>query len=409
MHRDGARFGLSPFEAEQRRRTWWQLVALDKRIAEITGSPITALSSCGSECQLPLNVNDSDLHPDSKDPPRPSLGFTEMSFGLTRIELTLASARHSNRPNPLNKSSQSTREHSAISPHAVPPSTHHMSSHDMEGYESYFDSTYMRYCDPKIPIQRFTMLVTKVGMCKFHVVNFICRGVPASSLSQGERDELFLKAIQMLEYDDAIYTSDNLRGFRWYTQLHVPLPGYIFLASELVHRTSGELCERAWQAICNNHEHRRLGRNMGSPMHIAFGHALLKAWNSREQDDLKQGRASEPPKLVTLLRQRLSSKSKGKNPDTADRRADFEYTALADSTATEPRMSIGLPSGLENTYIVPEILSGANTTDPSMPSIENTDMMFENTWVGSDKTDLVYLMQSGALGDLFGSDGSGFA
>ncbi|KAH8434413.1 fungal specific transcription factor domain-containing protein [Aspergillus melleus] len=33
LHRDGYRLGLSPFETEQRRRLWWQLVALDKRIA----------------------------------------------------------------------------------------------------------------------------------------------------------------------------------------------------------------------------------------------------------------------------------------------------------------------------------------------------------------------------------------
>lgn len=364
----------------------------------MTGSPITALSSCGSECQLPSNVNDSDLHPNSKDAPRPSTGFTEMSFGLTRIELTLASVPDSIRPKPLNtKVTHSAQAPSTKSPHTGQQDSHHMSPPDAEDYDSYFDFTFIKHCNPEIPIQRLTMLATKVGLCRLHVVEFMCRGVPTSSLSEKERDSTFLKAIEMLEYDDAIHTSDNLRGFQWYTQLQIPFPGYIFLSSELVHRTSGELCERAWQAICNNHEHRGLYHNLESPMHMAFGHALLKAWISREQAELQLGRASEPPKLVTVLRQRLASRLKGKNPEVVNRSADTANTEVSGSTIIESQAGIGSSSGLESTFNMPGTSIGGNL-----------DPMTGSNWFDSNQMDWVYLMQSGEFGGLFGCDGPGF-
>jgi hypothetical protein len=71
LHRDGAPFGLSPFEVEQRRRLWWTIVGYDRRIGEMTGSTVTALSS-GGDCRLPLNINDTDLHEFGKDAPTPT-------------------------------------------------------------------------------------------------------------------------------------------------------------------------------------------------------------------------------------------------------------------------------------------------------------------------------------------------
>jgi hypothetical protein len=321
-----------------------------------------------------------------------------MTFGLTRIEITLASAPDSIRPKPLNSQvSHAMQASPAKSSHTDSPGSHHMPSRDVENYGSYFDSTYIKHCNPEIPIQRFTMLATKVALCKLHVVEVMCRGVPASSLSEEERENTFLKAIEMLEYDDTIHTSDNLRGFHWYTQLQIPFPGYIFLASELVHRTSGELCERAWQAICNNHEHRGLYHNLDSPMHMAFGHALLKAWISREQAELQLGRASEPPKLVNVLRQRLASRPKGKNPGAANRSVDTGNMEFSGSTASESQTCIGSSSGVKSTFNMPENSTG-----------ENFDPMIGSSWLSSDQPDWEYLMQPEAWGGLFGSDEAGF-
>ncbi|KAK8080145.1 hypothetical protein PG997_007963 [Apiospora hydei] len=70
LHRDGQQFHLSPFEVEERRRLWWTLAGFDRRIGEITGSTLTAIST-GGDCKLPLNINDADLHLHAKDSPTP--------------------------------------------------------------------------------------------------------------------------------------------------------------------------------------------------------------------------------------------------------------------------------------------------------------------------------------------------
>lgn len=37
LHRDGTRFGLSPFETETRHRLWWSIYLLDLRASEYRG------------------------------------------------------------------------------------------------------------------------------------------------------------------------------------------------------------------------------------------------------------------------------------------------------------------------------------------------------------------------------------
>lgn len=202
-------------------------------MAEMTGSATTALSSSGTDCRLPLNVNDTDLHPHAEDFPRPHTGPTEMLLCLTRIELTIAAAT----PTAI----RNQHQHGLRSPHPTSSpgtSTHgattrrpslHNPDQDQDNY-TYIESIYLKYCDPKIPILLLTLMATRASLCKRRIINFMRRGILVSSLDDRERDALFLCAIQMLEYDDVIYTTESLRGFLWYTRLQGPLPGYIFLA-----------------------------------------------------------------------------------------------------------------------------------------------------------------------------------
>lgn len=81
LHRDGANFGLSPFEVEMRRRLWWSIYLLDAQSSEFhaIGPQVTEDSY---DTKLPLNIDDPDLSPDSTKAPEEHLGFTEMTFFL---------------------------------------------------------------------------------------------------------------------------------------------------------------------------------------------------------------------------------------------------------------------------------------------------------------------------------------
>jgi len=326
IHRDGAQFGLPPFETEQRRRLWWQLVIFDKRVAEITGSSITALSTCGGDCKFPLNLNDTDLNIHAKDPPTAYPGPTEMLFCLTRIELTVAAA-----PNGIRNSehtpgggggsggggsggsssggvSKPRVQYSPApsSPDVVTHVANQLLPHNLESFCNYIENIYLKHCDPKVPLHFFTLMMTRQALCKLRVIDFLCRGVSSDSIEQAERDALFIEAIKMVEYDNIIQSTDSIQGFRWYTYQHFPFPAYIFLVSELRHRTTGDLSERAWAAMIENHERRGLTRNLRSPMHIAFGHFFVKAWDAREAAEVQMGRSLPTPRIVSLLRNTMS-------------------------------------------------------------------------------------------------------
>ncbi len=348
LHRDGAQFHLPPFEVEIRRRLWWQLCYFDKRIAEITGSTITALSSSGADTRWPLNINDTDLHLHAKDAPTAYVGPTEMLFCLTGIELITAAAPGSSRDktNSVVNNTEHTRKfHYSPSPSSPDVVTHVANQTlptDTEGYCNYIENTYLKMCDPKIPLHFFTLMMTRQALCKLRVINFLVRnggqqpgmggggGPPGAggsnnngngnnngSATQGfspsgppphedpERDALFTEAIRMVEYDNIMQSAESLRGFAWYTYMHFPFPGYMFIVSELRWRRTGELAERAWAAVAENHERRGLIRNLRSPIHVAFGPLFVKAWDAHEAAELQLGRSVQAPKFVQLLRQTL--------------------------------------------------------------------------------------------------------
>ncbi|KAI1338327.1 fungal-specific transcription factor domain-containing protein [Xylariaceae sp. FL0016] len=81
LHCDGPGTNFPPFEREQRRRLWWQLIVLDIRGAEDRGTP--SLIGRGTyDTHLPHNVNDADFGPETTAPLVDRQGPTDMTFGL---------------------------------------------------------------------------------------------------------------------------------------------------------------------------------------------------------------------------------------------------------------------------------------------------------------------------------------
>ncbi|KAI0976724.1 fungal-specific transcription factor domain-containing protein [Xylaria arbuscula] len=84
MHKDGdgttaSRF--TPFEAEMRRRLWWQLIVLDIRAAEDRGSN-TVIARGSYDTHLPHNIDDAEFGPDTTVPLQSRPGPSDMTFGL---------------------------------------------------------------------------------------------------------------------------------------------------------------------------------------------------------------------------------------------------------------------------------------------------------------------------------------
>lgn len=386
-------FGLAPFESELRKRLWWQIVTLDQRIAGITGTTITALSSIEAECPVPLNVNDTSLHTHAKQPPAPEVGATEMTFCLTRIDFALASNSNERKMPPVakNKSAGMSPSPSLSSaPKTNIPSAIQGSPKNIESYCAHIEHVYLRHCDPNIGLQFFALMTARISMCNLHIADFLRRGVPVTSLDEQERKRLFITAIQMLEYDNITYTTDIVRNFLWYTHLHIPVLGYAFLVNELHYRNTGELCERAWTAICTNHENRSLVQRNKSPMHIAFSVKLIKAWDAHCDAERQLGRVVQSPPLLKILRERYSHLVPPQRTGNA--------------SATDNRAAPAGPSFGVGEFSTGDPAAGTGSIQDSSTmfsqGLGGIDMAYDT---GYEQMDWTQLMQLGAF-ESFGSD-----
>ncbi|KAJ6157419.1 hypothetical protein N7470_005011 [Penicillium chermesinum] len=153
IHRDGAGYGLSPFDTEIRRRVWFQLVILDATSAQSCGVASSPMLPT-SDSRPPANVNDSDLDPLMKQPPSEKDGVTDMMFCLARSEfgkwLRRWSAADGSDPSnspwaSLASSSMSSRGKDEA----------------VKELESLLEEKYLKYCDPSIPLHSVTIMMAR--------------------------------------------------------------------------------------------------------------------------------------------------------------------------------------------------------------------------------------------------------
>ncbi|KAH7238007.1 hypothetical protein B0J15DRAFT_376741, partial [Fusarium solani] len=87
LHRDGSHFpGISPFEAEMRRRTWCYIRILDFATGDFQ-VPEISISDAISDTKLPLNLDDEDIQQNMSVLPEARGGHTDMAICLLRCKI----------------------------------------------------------------------------------------------------------------------------------------------------------------------------------------------------------------------------------------------------------------------------------------------------------------------------------
>lgn len=84
LHKDGDGCSFSVFEAELRRRLWWQILVLDIRSSELQGTEPVVLGK-RFNTRMPLNVQDVDFGPHSRRLPVERHGSSDASIPLLHI------------------------------------------------------------------------------------------------------------------------------------------------------------------------------------------------------------------------------------------------------------------------------------------------------------------------------------
>ena len=297
LHRDGALLGLPPFETEMRRRLWWQIVVFDTRIAELSGSGTSILSAM-FDTRLPSNVNDSNLSPEMGDMPPDHTGTTDMTFVLARYEIS----DFLKRSNAISFSF----DNAWIKADGA-PSTIAEKDTAIDELEQQLEKKYLKHCDPQITLHFLTKMFSRTAIYRMRLVAHHPRHYPdkGASMPTEEKDLLCRLSVNMIENDNIVHRNASAHKFSWWIDANFQFPAFIYLISELRHRTRGELADRGWQAL-NESFGNRIGfiaEKKHSPMFHATSQLALKAWLARELDAAAHNEPSpEPPEYILTLR-----------------------------------------------------------------------------------------------------------
>ncbi|KAK4194527.1 fungal-specific transcription factor domain-containing protein [Triangularia verruculosa] len=232
LNRDGARVkGLSPYEAEIRRRVWWGVCFLDARTSEDQGTEVT-ISHGTFDTKLPLNVNDSDIGPNMTELPAEREGMTDMSNALYCYEVSNMMRRM------MNPTADGIRDMDRI----------------LDELYSKFDQRYLRHHRAGEPDIKYWIGITVARLVVAKVRLILHFPTLLSSPNKQDmpmevRDKLLLSAIEITEQNHAINTQTEIKGWSWVSHSYTHWHAIIFILLEIIQRPWSPTVERAWSAL----------------------------------------------------------------------------------------------------------------------------------------------------------------
>jgi hypothetical protein len=128
------------------------MYASDSRAAEDHGIALNT-SEGTSDTRYPMNVDDSDLSPDMIEIPTEKAKWTAMSFSLLMMKTSHVLKQLYRTPTASLSTAPSESSRDRI----------------LNELKKHIDSTYLKFCDPNIPIQKATLLCSRlmVGKVEF--------------------------------------------------------------------------------------------------------------------------------------------------------------------------------------------------------------------------------------------------
>lgn len=310
IHSESALAKCTTLEAELRRRLWWSLVLFDTRIGEIADHKTSMLAPTW-DCRIPLNVNDSDLRPEMKEPPAVQGKSTDALFAVVRSELgelVRHTMFHLDFTNPALKPIFKTVQRGLIPEVA-----------ELATLEKMIEDKYLKFCDPENPLHFMTIWWTRAYLAKCRLLEHHSRY--SSSLvhqTDAQRDTAISHALRMLECDTKFMTSPLTKRFLWLAHVHFPFPAYIQIVQDLKRRPGSEQAEQAWEVMSDNYEARFgfLYYKGENPFFKIFTKIVLQAWEAREAAFSQLGEPLMPPRIVSYIRHRVAQIAQ--NPQIAD-------------------------------------------------------------------------------------------
>lgn len=306
LHRDNTSENLSVFDAEMRRRLWWQILILDSRSAQLSGSATDRQLYLQWNTRRPLNVNDSDLHPAMQELPVEHPGISEMLFCSMRYEIgnfMRQSMKHEN----VDENGQMTKTSTSIA----------AKDRALDELEHHLEQKYLKYCDPSVPHHLLALYLGKSAICRLRLAAHFPRQQSGhnSTSRQDEKDTLFRTCLKTIEYDNDGRKNKSLQGYLWHVNVFFPYEAFIYILIELSERTEGDLVDHAWSQVDKAYEnHPELISSSNNALHFAMGNLAIKAWRNRigaAHIDQQLNESTTPHSILAVQNRRNAKSAQG--------------------------------------------------------------------------------------------------
>lgn len=234
LHRDGSHFAhLSPFEVEMRRRVWWAVCMLDTRASEDQGTDYS-ITAGTYDTKLPLNINDADIDPETKEPPPERQALTDMTISLVTHEMCGKARQMTGREAKEGAANLDER------------------SRAITALFEHLQILYLQYATESGNIACWVAVTaTRLVMCKLTLYVYLPSlfSSPNESFSEEIRNKLLVAAIELAEYNHILNSERNARHWRWTFQTYTHWHAIVYLLIECSRRQWSPTLERAWIAL----------------------------------------------------------------------------------------------------------------------------------------------------------------
>lgn len=162
----------------------------------------------GWDANLPLNIDDDDLRPDTKEPLRERKGLTSLSYCLWTYWV-LAEQRDFFASNKAGLSWAFNK--------SVPHTTKQLL---IDRIEQGLNNNFLQYCDPIKPLDTFIQLSARALICGFRMFTLhpmAFSGDPEIDDQERHR-RMMAAAVNSLEYNIAANSRPELQRFHWLTE-----------------------------------------------------------------------------------------------------------------------------------------------------------------------------------------------
>lgn len=234
LHQDGNGQTLGAFEAEMRRRLFWQILALDMRASEDRGSEPT-LTDHSFNTIMPRNLDDKDFGHDSQHPLHTRAGPTEMTLCLLEIDALCTGWKIN-----LGLSASESKN---------------LALHEREDLvRDYARRIEFTYLANRHSLDQKTSLMYEIGHYWIHKL-WLMLYYPLRRQGRLEQvhssDQGLQTAVRFLNSNELIEQHPSSAGFTWLFRTYAPWQAVAVALAEICNQPHSALADAAWDIIEN--------------------------------------------------------------------------------------------------------------------------------------------------------------